>query len=127
MSAVPNDLFDTRLPDGEWCIELMTLRLSAERATVARLPTAMTRRSGACACVCFGGARVGEVAGFPRFVGAVPNPALQQTGHANEASARHYGFSRVSRLLSWLFGEGGDPLKGTHEQRSGLAISVRGL
>jgi len=34
----------------------------------------------------------------------VPNQALQQTGHAKDGSARHSGFSRVSRLLSWLFG-----------------------
>jgi hypothetical protein len=33
--------------------------------------------------------------------------ALQQTGHANGGSARHDGFPRVSRLLSLLFGEGG--------------------
>lgn len=33
-----------------------------------------------------------------------PNQPLQQTGHANNATARHSGFSRVSRLLSWLFG-----------------------
>jgi len=36
-----------------------------------------------------------------------PNQTLQQTGHAIGASARHAGFFRVSRLLSWLFGEGG--------------------
>jgi hypothetical protein len=33
--------------------------------------------------------------------------ALQQTGHANNACSCHSGFPRVSRLLSWLFGEGG--------------------
>ena len=30
-----------------------------------------------------------------------PNQTLQPTGHANEGSSRHGGFSRVSRLLSW--------------------------
>jgi len=34
-----------------------------------------------------------------------PNQALQQTGHANDASSCHYANFRVSRLLSWLFGE----------------------
>ena len=36
-----------------------------------------------------------------------PNQALQQTGHANEGSARHYANLRVSRLLSFVFGEEG--------------------
>jgi len=34
-----------------------------------------------------------------------PNQALQQTGHANDGSARLNGFFRVSRLLSFVFGE----------------------
>jgi len=34
-----------------------------------------------------------------------PNQALQQTSHANNASARRYVNFRVSRLLSLLFGE----------------------
>jgi hypothetical protein len=43
---------------------------------------------------------------WPPAYQTAPNQALQQTGHANNANARHAGFSRVSRLLSWLFGEG---------------------
>jgi hypothetical protein len=31
-----------------------------------------------------------------------PNQALQKTGHANSGSARHGGFSRMSRLLSFV-------------------------
>jgi len=34
-----------------------------------------------------------------------PNQALQQTGHAKEACSCHNANFRVSRLLSWLFGE----------------------
>jgi hypothetical protein len=33
----------------------------------------------------------------------MPNKALQQSGHANEGSARRYVYFRVSRLLSLLF------------------------
>lgn len=40
----------------------------------------------------------------PSGIGSVPNKSLLQTGHAKDASARHYGFSRVSRLLSVVFG-----------------------
>jgi len=36
---------------------------------------------------------------------SAPNQALQQTGHANDACARHNATFRVSRLLSLLFGE----------------------
>jgi hypothetical protein len=34
----------------------------------------------------------------------VPNRALQQTGHAKDGSSRHYALTRVSRLLSLVFG-----------------------
>ena len=36
-----------------------------------------------------------------------PNQALQQTGHANDGFAWRHAATRVSRLLSWLFGLGG--------------------
>lgn len=35
---------------------------------------------------------------------AAPNKALQQTAHANDGFSRFHAASRVSRLLSWLFG-----------------------
>jgi len=34
-----------------------------------------------------------------------PNQALQQTGHANDGPSWRHGATRVSRLLSWVFGE----------------------
>jgi hypothetical protein len=40
-----------------------------------------------------------------RGLQTTPNQMLQQTGHANDACARHYGSSPVSRLLSWAFGK----------------------
>jgi hypothetical protein len=34
-----------------------------------------------------------------------PNKSLEQTGHATDGWARHGGFSRVSRMLGFAFGD----------------------
>jgi len=56
----------------------------------------------------------------------MPNQALQQTGHANKACARHFGFFRVSRLLSWLFGEEGGAMR-LHHQTWLALLTVLGI